>query len=206
MFNLPHETDLAEVLRIDLAAARKEWLCEANDNPDVYSERELSDFLLPKSHDGAVMDFHCLRHTCGAWLAITGTQPKVVQQVMRHASITTTMDTYGHLFPGQESAAINRMNSLLNGHLEAQSAVPAFDLPTGWENSAQRHAQQLQRDSLRTAAKGCDEEATESAQVKSPKLLQLANLGGPLRLAASRSKSRPGRIRTSDQGIMSPLL
>lgn len=206
VFNLPHETDLAEMLRIDLAAARKEWLCEANDNPDVYSERESSDFLLPKSHNGAVMDFHCLRHTCGAWLAITGAQPKVVQQVMRHASIVQTMDTYGHLFPGQEAAAINRMNDLLNGHFETQRAVPAFDLSTGRENSAQRHAQQLQRDSLQTATIGCDGEAPEVAQLELPKLLRVASLGDCLRLAAKRNKSRPGRIRTSDQGIMSPLL
>ena len=115
------------------------------------------------------------------------------------------MDTYGHLFPGQEAAAINRMNDLLNGHFETQRAVPAFDLSTGWENSAQRHAQQLQRDSLRTVAKGCDEEATEVAQEPSPKLLQVANLGDRLRLAAKRNESRPGRIRTSDQGIMSFL-
>ena len=116
------------------------------------------------------------------------------------------MDTYGHLFPGQEAAAINRMNDLLNGHFETQRAVPAFDLSTGWENSAQRHAQQLQRDSLRTVAKGCDEEATEVAQEPSPKLLQVANLGSRLRPAAKRNKNRPGEIRTPDQGIMSPLL
>ncbi len=33
----------------------------------------------------------------------------MVQQVMRHQSITLTMDTYGHLFPGQEADAVDRM-------------------------------------------------------------------------------------------------
>jgi integrase len=61
------------------------------------------DFLSPTNHEGETLDFHCLRHTCGAWLAMTGVHPKVVQTVMRHSAITLTMDSYGHLFPGQEA-------------------------------------------------------------------------------------------------------
>ncbi|MBN2474708.1 MAG: hypothetical protein JXB62_08870, partial [Pirellulales bacterium] len=34
--------------------------------------------------------------------------PKTVQSVMRHSTITLTMDTYGHLFPGQEAEAVSR--------------------------------------------------------------------------------------------------
>ena len=63
-----------------------------------------------------LIDFHSLRHTCGAWLAMTGAYPKVVQQVMRHQSITLTMDTYGHLFPGQEADAAARMSQMLVEH------------------------------------------------------------------------------------------
>lgn len=36
---------------------------------------------------------------------MTGTHPNVVQSVMRHSSITLTMDTYGHLFPDSEADA-----------------------------------------------------------------------------------------------------
>jgi hypothetical protein len=32
--------------------------------------------------------------------------PKVVQTIMRHSQITLTMDTYGHLFPGQAAEAV----------------------------------------------------------------------------------------------------
>ena len=48
-----------------------------------------------------VLVFHSLRHTCGTWLALAGEAPKTIQEVMRHKDITLTMDTYGHLFPGQ---------------------------------------------------------------------------------------------------------
>jgi len=46
---------------------------------------------------------------------MTGAHPKVVQTVMRHGSITLTMDTYGHLFPGQEADAIAGMRVMLTG-------------------------------------------------------------------------------------------
>ena len=103
VFSLPHESNLARMLRDDLAEARKQWLAEVTDDPQEYAQRQQSDFLTDTNHEGEVIDFHSLRHTCGAWLAMTGVYPKVVQQVMRHQSITLTMDTYGHLFPGQEA-------------------------------------------------------------------------------------------------------
>ena len=32
---------------------------------------------------------------------------------MRHSTITLTMDTYGHLFPGQEAEAVGKLGLLL---------------------------------------------------------------------------------------------
>lgn len=51
--------------------------------------------------------FHDLRHTCAALYIDQGENPKWIQEQMRHTSIRTTLDTYGHLFPlrGQEAAA-----------------------------------------------------------------------------------------------------
>ena len=56
--------------------------------------------------EGGVLEFHCLRHACGAWLALAGAHPKAVQSIMRHSTITLTMDTYGHLFPGQDAETV----------------------------------------------------------------------------------------------------
>jgi integrase len=99
---------MANMLRHDLDAARSAW-ASAADDVDERMRREQSDFLAAKNHDGESIDFHALRHTCGAWLALAGEHPKVVQTVMRHGSITLTMDTYGHLFPGHEAQAAGRL-------------------------------------------------------------------------------------------------
>jgi hypothetical protein len=36
----------------------------------------------------------------------------MIQTIMRHSTITLTMDTYGHLFPGSEADAIDRLPDL----------------------------------------------------------------------------------------------
>ena len=43
---------------------------------------------------------HDLRHTA-APVSKQATRPKVHQEIMGHASITTTLDLYGHLYPGE---------------------------------------------------------------------------------------------------------
>ncbi len=101
LFNLPSEYNMADMLRDDLAAARELWLADGN--------RHDGDFLRATNHQGEAMDFHALRHTCGAWLAIAGVHPKTIQAVMRHSTITLTMDTYGHLLPDAHADAVAAM-------------------------------------------------------------------------------------------------
>ena len=113
VFPMPHETSTARVLRADLAEARAAWLKEAEEDADELERREASDFLLPTNDEGESFDFHSLRHTCGAWLALAGEHPKVVQTIMRHSQITLTMDTYGHLFPGQAAEAVGQFGHML---------------------------------------------------------------------------------------------
>lgn len=43
---------------------------------------------------------HDLRHTAASLMIQAGYPPKMIQDVLGHASITTTLDLYGHLFPG----------------------------------------------------------------------------------------------------------
>ena len=109
LFHMPPATDVAEMLRADLAATRSAWLTEAKHDPDEYRRRDQSDFLAAVNHEGERLDFHSLRHTTGAWAAQGGAHPKAIQTLMRHSSITLTMDTYGHLFPGQEAETVHRL-------------------------------------------------------------------------------------------------
>lgn len=54
--------------------------------------------------------FHDLRHTHAALLIAQGEHPKVIQARLGHASIKTTLDTYGHLFDGLDEAAADRLD------------------------------------------------------------------------------------------------
>jgi len=45
---------------------------------------------------------HDLRHTCASLLANQGAHPKAVMEHLGHASISTTIDRYSHLFPDEK--------------------------------------------------------------------------------------------------------
>jgi integrase len=57
---------------------------------------------------------HDLRHTAvSLWIA-AGATPKEVQTWAGHASITTTYDRYGHLFPGTEKRVMHALEQGLS--------------------------------------------------------------------------------------------
>lgn len=99
-------TRWAELLEADLANARAAY--EKSGGNDLY-------FLKVADAEGKVLDFHALRHTTGAWLTIAGVNPKVVQTVMRHSTITLTFETYGHLMPDDCRVASQQLAKLLCG-------------------------------------------------------------------------------------------
>jgi integrase len=129
VFAMPLAWNVATMLRPDLDAARRAWLMVAENDPEERLRREQSDFLAVVNHDGEALDFHALRHTCGAWLAMSGAYPKTVQAVMRHSTITLTLtlDTYGHLFPGQEADTLARLPEMLGSAPEAMRATGTCD-------------------------------------------------------------------------------
>ena len=77
------------------------------------------------NHEGEILDSHALRHTCGAWMAIANVPCKTVQAVMRHSTITLTMDTYGHQFPGQEADAVGRLPEMFRRRVEGEGGNAA---------------------------------------------------------------------------------
>ena len=137
---------------------------------------------------------------------MTETHPKVVQQVMRHQSITLTMDTYGHLFPGQEADAVGRMRQMLVDHQTAPEALRATGTDNQTAKGALQLAQQLERETVQTAAKRCERESEDNAQKKTSKPLVIADLDDDVRLAATNRESSGGGTRTPDTRIMIPLL
>ncbi|MGQ9537950.1 MAG: tyrosine-type recombinase/integrase [Actinomycetota bacterium] len=58
--------------------------------------------------------FHDLRHTFASLAISCGMDPKALQGIMGHSSITVTMDTYAHLFPGAHERAMRRMEAMFS--------------------------------------------------------------------------------------------
>ena len=57
--------------------------------------------------------FHDLRHTCATLLLSQGVHPKIVQELLGHASIQLTLDTYSHYLPDMQEKAVEAMQSAL---------------------------------------------------------------------------------------------
>lgn len=54
--------------------------------------------------------FHDLRHTAASLMIQAGYPPKMLQETLGHASIATTLDLYGHLYPGEMDRYADRPN------------------------------------------------------------------------------------------------
>jgi integrase len=57
--------------------------------------------------------FHSLRHTCATLLVSRNVHPKIVQEMLGHATITQTMDTYSHVLPGMGDVAATALEEAL---------------------------------------------------------------------------------------------
>ena len=62
-----------------------------------------------------VIRFHDLRHTAATLLLEEGTHPKVVSDMLGHATISLTLDTYSHVIPTLHQEAANVMDRLFGG-------------------------------------------------------------------------------------------
>jgi integrase len=58
--------------------------------------------------------FHDLRHTCATLLLGRNVNPKIVSELLGHASIAITLDTYSHVLPNMQSEAAKAMEDALS--------------------------------------------------------------------------------------------
>jgi integrase len=59
--------------------------------------------------------FHDLRHTAATLLLLQGVHPKVVQEMLGHATISITLDTYSHVLPNMHRDASMALEQMLWG-------------------------------------------------------------------------------------------
>jgi integrase len=121
--------DLSDALKAELEAMRRrrrEEYLEAG-------KPEIPEWVFPNS-DGGIIDmqniknrrfyrclekaklhrirFHDLRHTFASLLIQNGESLAYVKEQMGHSSIRVTVDVYGHLIPGANRQAVNRLPTL----------------------------------------------------------------------------------------------
>ncbi len=65
---------------------------------------------------------HDLRHTAAALMIQAGYPPKMLQGIMGHASITTTLDLYGHLYPGDMDRYADRLDTAADEASKAKTS------------------------------------------------------------------------------------
>jgi len=143
---------------------------------------------LPYTDDqGNVFDFHSLRVETASLLVDAGVDPKQAQEIMRHSSIGLTMDVYAKVLGGKKKAA-------------AVASLPDLSLAES-ERQALAKTGTDDRDSLpESLTKVCAQDGKQCTRSDS--------IGQATRNGDSENAvlTGPGRIRTYNQGIMSPLL
>jgi len=109
-FKLPDKHRLAEMLRDDLAAARRAWIDEAATD-QVKIERAKDDFLADVNRADERAVFYSMRHGHATALADAGVPEKDIAESMHHASRTTTK-RYMHAGRQRVSKAIDTLPDL----------------------------------------------------------------------------------------------
>jgi integrase len=80
-------------------------------NPSNVRQRSFAPLL--KMANLPRIRFHDLRHTCATLLLGKGTHPKLVQELLGHATVAITLDTYSHVMPGMGDQTARAMQDAL---------------------------------------------------------------------------------------------
>ena len=217
----------AKMIRVDLAAGREAWRNEGKTHEEK-QERERSSFLKYADAAGRFADFHSLRHTFISNLAKAGVHPKNAQALARHSSIELTMNVYTHTVLTDLANDLERLPAVLTAQQPATVAAVLADTGTdGPTRTAPRQADADGEDGARRRTgrrifsdASCETmpqhgDAWRNSPDGSPVRKREENTGkqvvltmqdGRCRGLSQTSSNGPCRVRTYDQGIMSPLL
>ncbi len=70
--------------------------------------------------------FHDLRHTFATLMFMAGVHPKIVSEMLGHASVSFTLDTYSHVVPTLQQAAMKRLDEVLEPELRQNDVCKMF--------------------------------------------------------------------------------
>ena len=66
---------------------------------------------------------HDLRHTMASIMLSENVHPKIVQERLGHAKISTTLDTYSHVVPGLQKASAKKLDDAFKGHKTKKGVI-----------------------------------------------------------------------------------
>lgn len=81
-------------------------------NGEIYSRQAVNIPRMCRNIGIEPRSFHALRHTHATILLSANVHPKIVQERLGHAKISTTLDTYSHLIPGMQQVAVDVFNKM----------------------------------------------------------------------------------------------
>ena len=205
-----------KMMRLDLKAARKAWLGEA-ETPEERQVREQSDFLKYQDDTGLFADFHSNRHLFITSLERAQLSPKMAQTLARHSDVRLTLGVYTHVALHDQTAAIQALPAPPGGErVETEAAelratgtegqkgrhsvVPTV-VPSGAQSGAQRPAsERLQIASSCTGGAGEPNEVGDPTIAASPD--ETRRYGTDRRQSASPcTDQRGGRKEVSPTGF-----
>jgi integrase len=103
--------------RLKLASMWEDWgvlFCTERGAPSNRSSLHRCFKPLLKAANLPNIRFHDLRHTCATLLLGRGHHPKLVQELLGHASVAITLDRYSHVSPGMTHQTAAAMESALS--------------------------------------------------------------------------------------------
>ena len=80
-------------------------------NPTNRRERSFATLL--RKAGLPTIRFHDLRHTCATLLLSRNVNPKIVSEMLGHATIAITLDTYSHVLPNMQDSAARALEDAL---------------------------------------------------------------------------------------------
>jgi integrase len=81
-------------------------------NPSNLRNRSFARILM-RAGLSADTRFHDLRHTCATLLLSRNVNPKIVSEMLGHANIAITLDTYSHVLPDMQEKAAKALEEAL---------------------------------------------------------------------------------------------
>jgi integrase len=207
----PLSTELTQLLRGYLAGRSEDqlvwggtWKDEAADLLRIDLQAAGIAFEDP---DGKVLDFHSFRHFFVTSIVKGGASPKVAQTLARHSDVRLTLGVYSHAGLYDLAGAVESLPSLLPA---APSKEPSVMAATGTDDSipAAPFERRHQTDDAAIENMIVDEN-TGPDSGHDGHVLQLPGLTRDKAACENMipdDSNGPSRIRTCNQGIMSPLL